>query len=369
MAKRKAPKGTYWRDGILWGRIRLKGQPAYQRSLGTNDPKVAARRIEAIKAEFLGRVKHGEARHSFEETTTVWAKYIADRVSLKTQERYLCSLTVLAPYLNGKFIDEINGKLVASIVSGRREQGRSVATIKRDLVALSSVMGFCIDEGWLEANPVLPRLGRLKERRDPISLPDPAHIDILVRRAPGRFSDLIRAAHLTGCRMDELVSAKPSQFSESRRQLTVRGKRSKIRTIDLSESAFQVVQHAADDKADWLFSHEGLRYRSVSTRWRNLSRGISCRSGPNNDGVKPFPFHHLRHSFAVNYLKTPRPDGSPASIYLLSQHLGHTSVKTTEIYLAYLSAEEKHAAMFGLTGYKSGYRQDLPNNEKEPISA
>jgi len=36
----------------------------------------------------------------------------------------------------------------------------------------------------IEANPVLPRLGRLKERRDPIALPEPAHIEILVRRAP-----------------------------------------------------------------------------------------------------------------------------------------------------------------------------------------
>lgn len=30
-----------------------------------------------------------------------------------------------------------------------------------------------------------------------------------------------------------------------------------------------------------------------------------------------------------------------------SKHLGHTSVKTTEIYLAYLMPEEKQAVMFG----------------------
>lgn len=245
----------------------------------------------------------------------------------------------------------------------------SISTIKRDLVALSSVMGFCIDEGWLEANPVLPRLGRLKERRSPIMLPDPAHIGILIRRAPGRFSDLIAAAHATGCRMDELVSARPSQFSESRRQLTVHGKKNKIRTIDLSDAAFEIIRGAAADKAPWLFSHKGLAYRKVSCRWRDLARGISCKAGANNDDVKPFPFHHLRHSFAVNYLKTPRQDGSPASIYLLSQHLGHTSVKTTEIYLAYLSPEEKQAVMFGSGGYNNGYRLDSPDGKQEQIVA
>jgi integrase/recombinase XerD len=166
-------------------------------------------------------------------------------------------------------------------------------------------------------------------------LPDPAHIEILIARAPGRFADLIAAAHTTGCRMNELVSARPSQFSDNGRQLTVIGKGNKIRTIDLSDGAYEIIRRAVSDKAPWIFSHDGQQYRMVSSRWRNLCRGFSCRSGPDNDGVVPFPFHHLRHSFAVNYLKMPRPDGSPASIYMLSKHLGHTSVKTTEIYLDY----------------------------------
>lgn len=102
-------------------------------------------------------------------------------------------------------------------------------------------MNCCIDEGWLEANLVLPRLGRLKERRDPIILPNPAHIEILIRRAPGRLADLIAAAWKTGCRMDELASAKPSQFSDNARQLTVigkgsRGRGKKLRTIPVGRS-------------------------------------------------------------------------------------------------------------------------------------
>ena len=102
----------------------------------------------------------------------------------------------------------------------------------------------------------------------------------------------------------------------------------------------------------------------MHTRWRDLCRGISCRAGPDNDGVTPFPFHHLRHRYAVDYLKTPRPDGTPASIYLLSQHLGHTSVKTTEVYLAYLSPEGKQAVMFGRSGYKNGYQEVLDDHKK-----
>jgi integrase/recombinase XerD len=34
-------------------------------------------------------------------------------------------------------------------------------------------------------------------------------------------------------------------------------------------------------------------------------------------------------------------------IYQLSQHLGHTSVKTTEIYLAFLTPEQQAATKLG----------------------
>jgi len=147
--QRKAPTGTYWRDGVLWGRVRLTGKPAVQQSLGTDDPKVAARRIAAIKAELTGRVKHGEARYSFSEATAAWGAHLTDRVSIKTASRYLCSLKVIESFLADKFIDQINGALIADIINSRRAAGKTVSTIKRDLGALSSVMGFCMDEGWI----------------------------------------------------------------------------------------------------------------------------------------------------------------------------------------------------------------------------
>ena len=48
-----------------------------------------------------------------------------------------------------------------------------------------------------------------------------------------------------------------------------------------------------------------------------------------------FRFHDLRHLHAVEYLK------AGGSLYDLSKRLGHTSVKTTEIYLDFLTAEEE----------------------------
>jgi integrase/recombinase XerD len=51
-----------------------------------------------------------------------------------------------------------------------------------------------------------------------------------------------------------------------------------------------------------------------------------------------FPFHDLRHLYAVEKLRAGR------GLCDLSKHVGHTSVKTTEIYLAFLTPGQAEAA-------------------------
>ncbi len=55
-----------------------------------------------------------------------------------------------------------------------------------------------------------------------------------------------------------------------------------------------------------------------------------------------FRFHDLRHRFAVDYLRSGR-----GSLYDLQQEMGHTSIKVTEGYLVFLTAEEKAQAKDG----------------------
>jgi integrase/recombinase XerD len=57
----------------------------------------------------------------------------------------------------------------------------------------------------------------------------------------------------------------------------------------------------------------------------------------------PFTFHHLRHYYAVMYLK------NGGNIYTLQQHLNRKSITTTEIYLAFLTPEEAMRAKYGST--------------------
>ena len=82
---------------------------------------------------------------------------------------------------------------------------------------------------------------------------------------------------------------------------------------------------------------DGEAFAQAASDFTHFRREVVKRE----PGFKRFRFHELRHLFAVEALR------GGMSIYALSKHLGHTSVKTTEIYLAYLTAEEKQAVMFG----------------------
>ena len=97
----------------------------------------------------------------------------------------------------------------------------------------------------------------------------------------------------------------------------------------------QIVFHRADGKTmDWVSSQFGATARRLASKW---SQKWSHRGHP----FVRFKFHDLRHLFAVRYLR----DGG--GIYALQGILGHTSVKTTEIYLAFLTPDQQHAAKLG----------------------
>src|SRR5216683_3178819 len=385
MAKRKAPEGCFWRDDILYGRIQTGGQDI-KWSLRTDDPAVAKTRRKAERARAVAAQRYGDHRRTFAEAVEAWGPFIAKSVGQKTLARYTSSLSVLQPHLEGLYLDEIDKKLIASIVESRRDtpyvpKGKkqpivvTIATIKRDLTALSSVFDFCVDEEWMTTNPAMEWLkpgrrkkSRLQERRDPIVLPHPDHIEMVIDHASPMVAQIIRTALKTGARLDELKKSQRNYFDRSRRQLTVIGKRNKLRVVDLEDAGedfgFEILSGlpiTLETKA--LFWHR----REVKTRsklgqqpakpYRELNfdrivEEVAEKAQKQDQDFRPFRFHDLRHVHAVNWLKSGR------SIYVLKDRLGHTSVKTTEMYLAYLTAEEKQKVMFGTaaSGSNSGSR-------------
>jgi site-specific recombinase XerD len=252
--RRKAPKNTFWRAAVLWGRIKVKGRDI-KWSLRTNDPNVAAVRVQAERERQIAAAYYGDDRKSCQDVMQAWAEHhIPHHVSPNTVKRYLVSLGQLQPPLEGRYIDEIDKAVVTAIVDRRRAAGASTATIRRDLTALSSVLGYAADREWRsDDNPALARLRKLKERR-----------------------------------------ACPHLF----------------------------------------WHHDGEPYRNVASRFAAIMKAAARQALKDRRDFRPFRFHDLRHLHAVEWLKSGR------SIYDLQQRLGHESIKTTELYLKFLTPAE-----------------------------
>jgi integrase/recombinase XerD len=285
--------------------------------------------------------KFGDATRDFVEVIEAWSQWITRQVGRNTCRRYACSLEQLQPYLDSKTLSAVDGRLVSEIAQARGAAGASNATIKRDLVALSSVMNFAIDQGWRDDNPVLPRLGRIKERRDPIVLPLREHIDLVIARCPGMVADMVKVAMATGARQDELLKARRDSVDHDRRQLTIIGKGNKQRVIDLDPLGGYALIFALPAYAGkpLLFWHsDGESYKSFATNFGRTVRQTAAWAKATGVDFRPFRFHDLRHWHAVQWLKEGR------SIYDLQRRLGHTSINTTEMYCQYLTADEERTA-------------------------
>lgn len=388
--KRKTPKGCFWREGVYYGRIQTGGQDI-KWSLRTDDPVIAASRRKAERARVVASQRYGDQRRTFAEAMEAWGKFIVNEISAKTMARYASSLATLEPHLEGLYLDEIDKKTIGEIVAARRDtpyvpKGKKrpirvkIATINRDLTAVSSVLDYCVDEEWIESNavrlwlnPGRRRKSRLKERRDPIVLPEMAHIQMVIDRAPGLFREMVHAALRTGARLDELAKGQRPHLDKARKQLTVIGKRNKLRVLDLEhdgedfgQALFSALPIALETKA--LFWHRtggvAQPFRQVSSNFRRIVQSVAKQAQKQaqkqDQSFRPFRFHDLRHVHAVLWLKSGR------SIYVLQKRLGHTSIKTTEMYLAYLTPEEARNVMFGRDeeGSNSGSHTAVRNSTK-----
>lgn len=319
--------------------VKVNGQQIRE-SLRTGDRSEARKRRDARLEELRGEF------HTWVEAVGKWlSEYLPDNVDANTAKRYVVSVGQIAEAivsaksgqerLDNVHVERINHKTISEIVSWSKKNRSSVtnATIRRDLTALSSVLHACVGWGWREDNPARTwDRSHIKERRDPIVLPTDVDIKKLIDRCPGNFARAMSLLVATGMREMEAFGLRWSEISDDRSgAMLTNTKRDRPRFVPFNSDAVGIVVGTPRHiKSPYVFWHgDGEPYRNVASRAAVLIRGA---------GVE-FTVHHLRHRFAVDYLR------KGGSIYDLQAVLGHGSVKTTEIYLAYLDPETRQRAM------------------------
>ena len=334
-------ENMYKRADVWWLRATIRGVE-YRESLRTSDLKTARQarkaRIEQIKASAW----RGERKLTWLQAVTEWANQAKDQISPNTAKRYAVSLQQVQPTLGKLNIHEVDGQAIAKLIAARRHQGATAATIRRDLTAISRVLEYAEAMGWREGNPTLSKRRILRERRDPIALPRHEDIEAVISAASREFGAFVRAAWLTGCRQNELITAKWTGFDKKAGTLEVIGKGNKRRIISLSETALVHISKLPHTHSSELIfcGPDGEPFIHAASDFTHIRRTVEILALKNDQKFVRFRFHDLRHLFAVEALRS-----GAMSIYGLSKHLGHTSVKTTEIYLEFLSPDAAGRAM------------------------
>lgn len=146
------------------------------------------------------------------------------------------------------------------------------------------------------------------------------------------FSDYlkVRLVLVTGMRIGELADLKIEDIDFKNEQIIVRGKggkEKKERIVDIDSNTLSMLKkYIGNRKSGWVWIERNDNNRD--TFLRNLQRKI--RKYARKAGIsKRVTMHWLRHTFAVNFLR------SGGDVEALRRLLGHSKLSTTQIYLDY----------------------------------
>ena len=356
-------RGSTW-----YVRYKLGGKPQLQ-SLGTSDVKAARRARDKVLKEAT-TLRSGVIREAEKTWHDAVNGYLDHRkqltanrsLSANTVQRYGVSLVQLTLALAGEPDEDnvfppvplsaITVGTLKDYSKARYEEGRSTSTILNDITAMSRALQYAVVSGWVEQNvaKIFDRSMFVGTTVDDLNPPNDEQAQALVDEVAVWNADmatLFRFLRGTGMRLAEALNLQAEDIHpDGVRATLVRGvKRNKdglkTRTINLGQAAELL---SLLPKRGRLFARLHTDSAVVSTRygqWRRQRQGREDKSaaeeGRDAETLQKFRIHDLRHAYAIASLID-----DDTCLYRLSEHLGHSTIKTTEGYTRFLRGLGAH---------------------------
>ncbi|MBI4972234.1 MAG: site-specific tyrosine recombinase XerD [Candidatus Omnitrophica bacterium] len=231
-------------------------------------------------------------------------------LSKNTLEAYNRDIIKYLSFLKDVSPLNANPSHIVSFLSKLKENGISVRSYARNLVAVRVFYKFLMKNGHISNTPT----ANIDE--DNLGLRDKTMLETL---------------YATGMRVSELVSIKLNDLNLQTGYIAAYGKGSKERIVPLGENAISCIRKYLDSSRPMLLKHRKSEYLFVTSRSKRLTRQAfwalikryALLAGISKDKVKP---HALRHSFATHLLERG------ADLRAIQTMLGHADISTTQIY-------------------------------------
>ena len=216
----------------------------------------------------------------------------------------------------------------------------TVRTKNHHLTVLRAFLRYLISEEEMDVYPP-DRVTRFKEEQRQVKVLFKEDLEALLdapdenSKVGKRDRAILRLFFSTGLRLSELRSLNRNDLNFKTREISVRGKRGKVRLVFLSDPAVASIKNYLDvrlDNLDPLFlnNHEkantalppGEEFRLSANGIYRMVKKYALKAGIMNN---PSP-HTLRHSFATDLLR------NGADLRSIQELLGHKDLSTTQVY-------------------------------------
>ncbi len=265
------------------------------------------------------------------------------RLTLTNYRQSLELLTTLLPIKSVKDFDKQvirDYKQLLSDFRTRQNQELAVRTRNHHLTILRAFLRYLLQEEEMDVYPP-DRIKRFKEAQREVKVLSGEELKRLLEaperetREGKRDRAILELFFSTGLRLAELRSLSVKDLNYNTREISVRGKRSKIRVVFLSDNAVEALKDYMLSRTDHLhplfirhperavnIMPPGEEFRLSRISIYNIVKKYALAAGIVSN---PSP-HTLRHSFATDLLR------NGADLRSVQELLGHKDLSTTQIY-------------------------------------
>ena len=264
-----------------------------------------------------------------------------------------------------RFLSSVNRMLIDKYV-GCRSKEVCPASVNVEIRHIKAALSIACQWGLIQSNPAkgikpLP----IPERAPRFFTMDQMQ-QILKTIDIQPLKQIVVFAVNTGARLSEIINVRWSDVNFQDKTVRISNKEDfhtkskRERTIPINAETFELL-FGMERKGEYVFSTLVGKKRDkhfVSRRFKEYLRKIDMDEG--------YSFHSLRHAFASHLVQ------KGVSLYIVKELLGHSSIKTTEIY-AYLLPEKHHEIVGLLSFYRENNGEDgilqLTNNRPKLIQS
>lgn len=221
-------------------------------------------------------------------------------------------------------------------------KNRSRATLQRKIACLRSFFKFAYKRGHITRNPAQHLISPKSEKRLPKVIAAEELSGLLNKERNGagdpnqqatenQNAAILELFYSTGIRLSELTGLNIADVDFHQNQIKVLGKGARERIVPFGSAAREAMQihmntrhcllKSSSDQTNAIFiSQSGKRIYA-----RAVQRMVEKELKQNTEAIQTSP-HALRHSFATHLLD------NGADIRIIKDLLGHSSLKSTQVY-------------------------------------